>query len=146
MTVRVNIPAAGGRKAFSIYTPYIENLNYFLKTPVTVADLPAVTNKQVGVRAHQRRQYPGDTALSNIPSTDRTVLVDPGRRSGNGLPGRSVVLVAEVGLPGEERRQFTVVGRWVDFHAWLGGQAKMEIKAYNHTGAWNLIPAAGTTP
>lgn len=146
MTVRVDIPAAGGRKAFTIYTPYLENLNHFIKTNVTEADLPEVTNKQVAVKAHQRRQYPGDTALSNIPATVRTVMVSPGRRSGSGLPGRTVTLVSDAGTPGEERRSFTLKGRWVDFHAWLGGQAAMQIKAYNHTGAWELIPAAVQTP
>jgi hypothetical protein len=144
MTVTVQIAAAGGRKAFTIYAPFLENLNYFLKTPITAADLPAVTNKQVTVKAHQRRQYPGDTALSNVPSSGREVLVDPGRRSGNGLPGRSIVLVGDRGLPGEERRAFTLKGRWIDFHAWLGTNAKMEILAINNTGAAYTVRAAGT--
>jgi hypothetical protein len=143
MTVTVNIPAAGGRKAFTIYAPYLENLNYFLKTPITAADLPAVSNKQVTVKAHQRRQYPGDTALSNVPSSYREILVDPGRRSGNGLPGRSIVLVGDVGLPAEERRAFTLKGRWVDFHAWLVTNAKMQITAVNNTGAAYTVNAAG---
>lgn len=146
MTIRVDIPAAGGRKAFTIYTPFLENLNYFLKNDVTQADLPDVTNIQVSVKAHQRRQYPGDTTLSNVPATVRTMMVSPGRRSGAGLPGRTITLVSEPGMPGSERRSFTLKGRWMDFHAWLTSQAAMQVRAYNHTGAWEMIDAAGSNP
>lgn len=142
---KIVVPAAGGRNAFTIYGE-LPNLNYFLKTPLTQADVGQVTNKQVAVKSYQRRQYPGDTALSNVPATSREVLVDPSRKSGNGLPGRTVVLVGDAGLPGEERRAFTLKGRWIDFHAWLGSSAKMQINAYNNTGARYTIPATGTTP
>jgi hypothetical protein len=144
MTVTVTIPAAGGRNAFTIYTPYLANLNHFLKTPLTAADLPPVTNKQVTVKSHTRRQYPGDLTPINVATASREFLVDPGRRSGNGLPGRTIVLVGDAGLPGEERRAFTLKGRWVDFHAWLKTNASMQIIAINNTGASYTIPAAGT--
>jgi hypothetical protein len=144
MTLPIHVAAAGGRQAFVIYTPYLENINFFLKTALTADAIPSVINKQVTVKAHQRRQYPGDTALSNVPSSSREFLVDPAARSGNGLPGRSIVLVADAGLPGEERRTFTLKGRWVDFHAWLVTNAKMEINAYNNTGRKYTIEAAGT--
>jgi hypothetical protein len=142
---KFTIPAAGGRNAFVLYAEKA-NINFFIKTPLTDADAGTFSNKQVAVKAYQRRQYPGDTALSNVPATSKEILVDPTRKSGNGLPGRSVVLVADVGLPGEERRQFTVKGRWVDFHAWLAANAKMQIHAYNNTGARSTIPAAAAGP
>lgn len=139
------IPAAGGRNAFTIYGE-LANINHFLKTPLTAAAAGNFTNKQVAVKAHQRRQYPSDTALSNIPATSREVLVDPTRKSGSGLPGRTVVLVGDAGLPGEERRAFTLKGRWVDFHAWLVSNASMQIHAYNNSGARTTIPAAAAGP
>lgn len=139
------VAGAGGRQGFTIYGE-TANINYFLKTPLTPATAQGATNKQVAVKAFQRRQYPGDTTLINIPATQREVLVDPTRKSGNGLPGRSVVLVGDAGLPGEERRQFTLVGRWVDFHAYLVANAKMQIHAYNSTGARSTIPAAAAGP
>jgi hypothetical protein len=135
---KFTIPAAGGRKAFTLYAE-LANINYFLKTPLTPDQAAGVTVKQVTVKAHQRQQYPGDTSLSNVPSTSRELLVDPTRRSGNGLPGRTIVLVADAGLPGEERRQFTLKGNWVDFHAWLMGKAKFAINAYNNTGAMSVV-------
>lgn len=142
---KITIPAGGGRNAFTLYAE-LANINYYLKTPLAQADLANVTNKQVQVKAYQRRQYPGDTALSNVPATSREVLVDHSRKSGNGLPGRSVVLVGDAGMPNEETRQFTLKGRWIDFHAWLGTNAKMQIHAYNNSGARYTIPAASAGP
>jgi hypothetical protein len=142
---KIVIPAAGGRNAFTLYAE-LANINHFLKTPLTAAAVGSFSNKQVSVGSYQRRQYPGDTTLSNVPASQREILVDPTRKSGNGLPGRSVVLVGDAGLPGEERRQFTLKGRWVDFHAWLVSNAGMQIHAYNHTGARSTIPAAAANP
>jgi hypothetical protein len=139
------IPAAGGRNAFTIYSVE-ENINYFLKTPLTPAAVAGPTNKQVAVKAYQRRQGPGDAKDINMPATQREVLIDPTRKSGSALPGRSIVLVGDAGMIMEERRQFTLQGRWVDFHAWLRSNAKMEIQAYNKSGTRYTIPAAGTTP
>ena len=135
--------AAG--KSITIYGE-TANINYFLKTPLTPVTDAGVTNKQVLAKAYQRRQYPGDTTLINMPATAREVLIDPSRKSGNGLPGRSIRLVADAGLPGEESRQFTLVGRWVDFHAWLATKAKMQIHAYNNSGARYTVPAAAAGP
>ena len=135
--------AAG--KSITIYGE-TANINYFLKTPLTPVTDAGVTNKQVLAKAYQRRQYPGDTTLINMPATAREVLIDPSRKSGNGLPGRSIRLVADAGLPGEESRKFTLVGRWVDFHAWLATKAKMQIHAYNNSGARYTIPAAAAGP
>lgn len=135
------IPAANGRKELTIYgeTP---NINFFLKTPLVPATSAAATVGQATVKAHTRRQYPGDTSAINVSASAREYLKDPSRKSGNGLPGRSILLVADPGLPGEEKRQFTLKGRWVDFHAFLVGQAKMQIKAYNNTGAYSTVSAA----
>ena len=135
------VPAAGGRGAFTIYGE-TANINYFLKTALTPATTAGATVKQVAVSAHTRRQYPGDLTTTNVSSSGREVLVDPTRKSGNGLPGRSITLVADAGLPGEERRTFTLKGRWVDFHAFLVSNAKMQIHAYNNTGARSTIVAA----
>lgn len=143
-TQKFVITAPGGKKI----TLYGEsaNINYFLKTSITPVTDAGVTNKQVLAKAYQRRQYPGDTTLINMPATAREVLIDPSRKSGNGLPGRSIRLVADAGLPGEESRKFTLVGRWVDFHAWLATQAKMQIHAYNNSGARYTVPAASAGP
>jgi len=135
------VPAAGGRNAFTIYAE-TANINYFVKTTLTPATSGAATNKQIAVSAHSRRQYPGDSSTTNVGGGAREILVDPTRKSGNGLPGRTVVLVADPGMPYEERRAFTLHGRWVDFHAWLVANAKYLTYAYNNTGARSTISAA----
>lgn len=145
MAIAKHVINVAAGKSITIYGE-TANINYFLKTSLTPVTDAGVTNKQVLAKAYQRRQYPGDTTLINMPATSREVLIDPSRKTGNGLPGRSIKLVGDMGLPGEETRQFTLVGRWVDFHAWLATQAKMQIHAYNHTGARYTIPAAAAGP
>lgn len=140
MTIRVDIAAAGGRQAFRIYTPYLENLNYFLKTPISAADLGDPVDKQVSVKAHSRRQYPGDTSQISVSGASREFVYDPTRRSGNGLPGRTITLIRNAGQETEERRSFTLKGRWVDFHAWITSHAASALSAINHTGARYSIP------
>jgi hypothetical protein len=142
-SVKVTIPAAGGRKEFSLFGE-LTNMNYFLKTPVTADASQGPSVKQVTVKPHTRRRYPGDPAPINVSGAQREFLVDPTRRSGSGLPGRTITLVSDYGLPNEERRSFTLYGNWVDFHAWLIGKAKYALRAYNNSGAWSSIDATGT--
>jgi hypothetical protein len=142
---KFTVPAAAGRQEFALYA-IKENINYFIKTALTPDADAGTSNKQVIVKAHSRRQGPGDARDINVAGSNREVLIDPTRKSGTALPGRSIVLVADAGLPGEERRQFTLSGRWIDFHAWLTGIAATEIYAYNHRGTRYTIEAAGTTP
>ncbi|MDI9407229.1 MAG: hypothetical protein QM522_11045 [Chitinophagaceae bacterium] len=144
-TERHTIAAAGGRKQLRIYAE-TANINYFIKTALTPDVAVGATNKQVTAKATTVRQYPGDATKFNRPGSVREVLVDPSRKSGNGLPGRSFTLTADAGLPGEETRQFTYAGRMVDLHSWLSGTAKMQLHLHSSTGARYTIPAAGTTP
>lgn len=136
---------AGTKNACVIYGEKA-NLNYFLKTPLEPDVIAGVTNEQVGRAGSTRRQYPGDPTPVTVSGSTAEYLRDPSRKSGAALPGRSIRLVGDPGMPGEESRIFTLKGRWVDFHAWLRANAKMLIYAYNSSGARYTIPAAGTTP
>jgi hypothetical protein len=120
------------------------NINYFLKTPLAPASQAGVSNKQSLVAAHQRRQYPGDSTPVNVSASSREFLFDPGARNGTALPGKPFVLVGDAGLPGEERRQFTYQGRFVDLHAFLVSQAKMQLALYSPSGKRYKIE--GATP
>lgn len=145
VTKKFVVPAAGGRNEFAIFSVE-ENINYFIKTALTPATVAGPTNKQVTVKAHSRRQGPGDARDINVAGSSREVLIDPTRKSGTALPGRSIVLLADAGTIAEERRQFTLQGRWMDFHAWLRANAKMEIQAFNHYGTRYTIPAVVPGP
>lgn len=122
------------------------NIEYFVKASMTPDVVNGVVNKQVTRSGYSRRQYPGDTTPVGVGGSVAEYVVDPSRKSGAALPGRSIRLVADPGMPNEESRVFTLKGRWIDFHAWLRANAKMLIHAYNSSGARYTIPASGTNP
>lgn len=118
------------------------NINYFINGDLEPDTTDGVTTGQASVSAHSRQQYPGDSTTVGVSSSQREFLVDPSRKSGNGLPGKNFVLVA-LGEEGEvlEKRQFTYKGRWLDLHAFLAAEAAFPLFAYNSTGARYTIGA-----
>jgi hypothetical protein len=135
----VDMPTGG---SFTIYAEPA-NINYFINGNLEPDTADGATNGQASVSAHSRQQYPGDTTTVGVSSSQREYLIDPTRKSGNGLPGKSFVLTA-LNANGEvlEKRQFTYKGRWVDLHAFLSAEAAFDLFAFNHTGARYTIPAA----
>ena len=101
-----------------------------------------MTNVQLSKPAHTRRQYPGDTSLVNVSSHSATTIVDPGRKSGNAIPGKP--FVAD---DGTEKRQFRFTGDWTDVHALFVGNVPNETSLYSPTGTRYVIaaPAALST-
>ena len=120
-----------------------DNLNYFLKTPLTPDAATGVTNKQSAVKAHTRRRYPGDPNPINVSSHQRSFMVDPGAKYSRGLPGKPFRVVGDPGMPGEENRQFTFQGDWADVHAMFVADAKMLVFLYSGRGRYT-VAAAGT--
>jgi hypothetical protein len=100
----VDMPTGG---SFTIYAEPA-NINYFINGDLTPDTTDGVTNGQASVSAHSRQQYPGDTTTVGVSSSQREYLVDPTRKSGNGLPGKNFVLAA-LDANGQvvEKRQFT---------------------------------------
>jgi len=119
------------------------NINYFLNGNLTPDTAAGVTNGQVAVGAHTRQQYPGDATPMNVSGSQREFLIDPTRKSGNGLPGKPFILVA-LNAQGQvtEKRQFTYTGRWIDLHTFLSAEAGSNMFAYNSTGARYTIGEA----
>ena len=122
------------------------NINFFLKTPLTPASESGVVTKQASVAAHTRRQYPGDPTPANVAANQREFMYDPGARNGSALPGKNFWLVKGIGTAGEERRQFTYVGKLRDLHAFIVGDAKYDLTLYGPTGKRYEIAEADTTP
>lgn len=114
------------------------NLNYFLKTTLEPDSAAGVTNVETRRKAHQRRQYKGDTTLINVPEGPLVYMVDPGRKSGSALPGKPFVVT-----DGIEKRQMRYVGDFMDVHAMFVGDAKFAIDLYSATGTRYSIAAAG---
>ena len=113
------------------------NINYYLKTPLTPDSETSVVNATTTKKAHSRRKYVGDPAPSSVASHSVEYMVDPGRIDLQTLPGRPFVLD-----DGTEKRQLTYVGDVMDLHAFLVGNAKMELKLYT-SGPPYVIKAAG---
>ena len=114
-----------------------DNINYFLKTELTPDSVDGVVNKQGNKKAHTRRRYVGDPAPSNVSAHSYEFMYDPGRIDLQTLPGKPFILD-----DGVEKRQFTFVGDVKDLHAFIGGDAKSDMKLYT-VGPPYLIKATG---
>lgn len=132
---------------FTIYAEP-DNINYFLNGQLDPDTTGGPTNSSASVSAYSRRSYPGDATPVNVSGSTREFLVDPSRKSGNGLPGVSFIL--ENLVPSQEdpavkvvdeRRQFTLKGRVIDLHAFLSAEAKYDTYLHMNTGARYTIPA-----
>lgn len=109
------------------------NINYFLKTELVPASAEGVVNKTASVSAFTRRRYPGDAEPSNVSSSSREYLYDPGRRNGNATPGQPFILD-----DGVEKRSFTFTGPFTNLHAFLVGDAKMDFRVFSPSASYDI--------
>ena len=119
------------------------NLEYFCDTTGLTEAATSVTNKQANVKGSSVHHYMNSEATYTRAATTKQFIHDPGRRKGNAIPGKPFVLVADAGLPGEESRQFTYEGAFLDLHAFVTGAAKMQVDLFSESGTrYTAIPAA----
>lgn len=109
------------------------NINYFLANALEPDTTSGPTNELTAVAGSSRRQYPGDNTLISVSAATREFLVDPTRKSGSALPGRSFALKERGGAA--EVRQFTFKGRLMDLHAFMRAEAGKNFYLYGNTGA-----------
>ena len=95
-----------------------------------------VVNKTANVSSFTRRRYPGDPAPSNVGATTREYLYDPGRRNGAATPGSPFILD-----DGVEKRSFTFTGPFTDLHAFLVGDAAMDLTVYSPSASYEITVA-----
>lgn len=112
------------------------NINYFLKTDLQPASAGGAENRTANVSAFTRRRYPGDTNPSNVSASTREYLYDPGRRNGVATPGEPFILD-----DGVEKRSFTFTGSVVTLHAFLVGDAAMDLTFYSPSAAYPITAA-----
>ena len=100
------------------------NLEYFFGALEPLA-AQAASNQTVSVGSHSRKRFIGDTQGHTVSSHSRVILVDPGAKNGNSLPGKPFVcqeLDENGDVPEDgELRQFTYEGTFRDLHAQLVG-------------------------
>ena len=109
------------------------NINYFLKTELAPASAAGAQNKTASVKAHTRRRYPGDPTPANVQLSNREFLYDPGRRNGAATPGNPFILD-----DGVEKRSFTYTGSFTDLHAFLVGDAAVDMKCYSPSARYDI--------
>lgn len=133
MSIQKHVYDAAGNAIFA----ETANINYFLKTPLAPASEGSVVNKTSNVKAHARRQYPGDTTPANVSAASREYLYDPGRRNGTATPGKPFILD-----DGVEKRSFTFTGPFVDLHAFILSDAKMDLRLYSPSASYEIVAAS----
>jgi len=135
------IPTTGGMAGGDLYDKF-GNLEYF-------ADVTGLTDKTAsGVdtqyirKAHTRNAYMRDKAPVTVQES--VVLVSNFNAPPKGaLPGYTITLVSDAGLPGEQQRQFQYTGTLSGLGAWLKTTANMLVDVYGPSGSLSAsIPAA----
>ena len=113
------------------------NINYFLTTPLVPATEGGREYQSSQVKAHSRRRYVGDPTPSNVAAHTYAYLDDPGRKTGNAIPGWSFIL-----SDGTEKRQFTTTGDVITLVAFLEGAVSKECRLYTQGARYDLIPGS----
>lgn len=112
------------------------NVEYFLGTQTPLA-AGSAANKTLTITSHQRKRFYGDKSPSTVSGHSRIILVDPGAKNGNSLPGKPFIVdeLDSEGLPvaDGETRQFTYVGTFRDLHSTFVGAAVKD--------CWLISPA-----
>ena len=135
------IPDQGATRGGDLYDVN-GNLTYFADTTGLTDKTRSGVDKQVSVKAHTASRFMRDPAPYQVSATVYERSYGGGRAKG-ALPGYTVTLVSDAGLPGEETRSFQYTGSMSALAAWLVTTAKMQVDLYGKTGALNAtIPAA----
>ena len=131
---RTTFEAANGRERMVLYYNDIRAINYFLNTPLVADDDGEKEVRTKNIPGHQRRKGPSDQNPVNVTQSTATYLYDPTLKSGNALGGRSIILQTTPNADVDATRQFTLVGRAVDFEAFFEDQMKYETYVYFSEG------------
>ena len=114
------------------------NINYFVDTDLVPVSEGAVVDKTTDVSAHTRRRYADDSNPVNVSGSTREFIYDPGRRNGTAVPGNPFILD-----DGIEKRSFHYTGTVMDLHAYLVGEASMDLVLYSQSAAYDIKKADG---
>ena len=139
---KTTIPEDGTRSSFTIYYKDLRSINWFLKEPLVPDETKEKEVRQKSIPGHQRRRGPSDQNPINVSQSTANYLYDPTLKSGNALPGRSIILQTTENTDVDESRQFTLVGRAVDFDQYFSGKMKLETYVYFSEGGRHTLKAA----
>ena len=131
----------GNRGAFVIHYRDLRSINYFVNTDLSDDETDAPTRRTKSIPGHQRRKGPSDASPINVTQSTADYLDDPSLKSGNALPGRSIILKTTANADQEATRRFTLVGRAIDFLEWFRTEATYETYVYFSEGGRHTVPA-----
>lgn len=135
------IPDQGTMRGGELYDRW-GNLTYFADTAGLDDKTTAGVDKQVNVKAHSASRFMRDPAPYQVSATAYTRSYGNGQSKG-AFPGYTVTFVSDAGLPGEEKRDFTITCTMSALVAWLKTTAKMQVEIYGPTGSMAArVPAA----
>lgn len=135
------IPDQNGIRGGDLYDKW-GNLTFFADVTALVDKTRVSVDKSVTVKQHSRSRWMNDPAPFTVSATvyERTY---GGGRSKGAIPGYTVTLGSDIGLPGEEIRDFQYTGTVSALSAWLKTTANMLIELRGPTGAlFATIPGA----
>ena len=140
---KTTFEAANGRKQFVLYYNDIRSINFFLNTPLEADEDGEAEVRTKSIPGHTRRKGPSDLNPINVKQSTAEYLYDPTLKSGNALPGRSIVLQTTKNADVDATRTFTLVGRALDFRQYFKDQMKYETYVYySEGGRHTLKPTA----
>lgn len=113
------------------------NFNHFVTTPLVPASAAGREYQGGQKKAHSRRAYVNDPTPSSVATHGYSYVHDPGRKTGNAIPGWSFILD-----DGTEKRQFTTTGDVVTLIAYLEDEVKGPTRLYTNGARYDISPAA----
>ena len=131
----------GTRGAFTIYYKDIRSINYFLTDALEDDTVGDKTRATKSIPGHNRRKGPSDKAPTNVKQSTADYLVDPSLKSGNALPGISIILQTTPNADVDATRRFTLAGRSLDFIEYFDGKMKYETYVYLSNGGRHTLAA-----
>ena len=136
------IPEDGTRGEIVIYSNYLESINAFLTDPLEDFALGQWVKRSKDIPGHQRRRGPSDLNPINVSQSTASYLFDPTLKSGNAKPGFSFRLKTDLRFADiDMNRQFTMVGRVVDFVEYFDKKMKYDTFYYPQIGGrHSLLP------
>lgn len=137
---KTTVPAEGSRKQFVLYYNDIRSINWFLNTALEADEEGEAEVRTKNVPGHQRRKGPSDQTPTNVTQSTVRYLYDPTLKSGNALPGRSIILQTTKNADIDATRRFTLAGNAVDFREYFKDKMKYETYVYFSDGGRHTLP------
>jgi hypothetical protein len=137
---KIIIPEDGNRSVITIYANYVESINAFLDVPLEDSELDDAKVLEKTIGGHPRRKGPSDLVPYNVSQSTASYLKDPTLKSGNAKPGISFRLKTDMRFADVDmNRQFTLVGRTVDFVSYFSGKMKYQTFYYPQNGGRHTL-------